>query len=229
MTLLAEDLLWLTLDDDTGELLVDKQSLARALAGALLIDLAAPDRFPPLVRVTRPGEPMRQTGLVVPEADKPGSPRADPVLAHSVELLRQRPFTPEQAIHKLGPGLHNTLLDRLCSRRRVFRQSSRLLGLIPIITWPTIDRDAKNALRQPLRRVLLDAHQPDRRTLALISLLHLVHALPEQCPGWRRRVIDERAMKIREQYTDSTWTVEAVQQAICDRYADTYTGCYLIP
>ena len=229
MTLLAEDLLWLLLDDDTGEPLVDKQRLARALAGALLIDLAAPDRLPPVARVTGPGEPIRRGRLVVPEDDKPGSRRADPVLAHSVELLRQRPLTPEQAIHKLGPGLHNTLLDRLCTRRRVFRQSSRLLGFIPTSTWPTVDRDAKNGLRQPLRRVLLDAHRPDRRTLALISLLHVVDALPEQCPGWRRRVIDERAMQIRERYTDSTWTTEAVRQAICDSYVGTYTGCYLIP
>jgi hypothetical protein len=60
MTLLAEDLLWLLLDDHTGEPLVDKQSLSHALAGALLIDLAAPQHFPALVRVSGPGEPIRR-------------------------------------------------------------------------------------------------------------------------------------------------------------------------
>jgi hypothetical protein len=223
MTLLAGDLLWLLLDDETGEPLVDKQSLSHALAGALLVDLVAPNRF---ARVTGPGDTVRAGRLVLLE---PVPPRADPLLAHAVELLRHRNLTPKQAIHKLEPGLRNTLSDRLCSHRRVTRQSSRLLGFIPTTVWPTIDRNAKNMLRQPLRRVLLDAHQPDHHTLTLITLLHIIDALPAQCSGWQRRVIDERAVRIREQYTESTWTTEPVRQAICDSNARTYTGGYLIP
>lgn len=67
---------------------------------------------------------------------------------------------------------------------------------------PTIDRATKTALRQPLRRVLRDAQRPDHRTLASISLLHVVGALPAQCPGWRHRVIGERVEEVRQQYTD---------------------------
>ncbi|MET8878174.1 GPP34 family phosphoprotein [Nocardia sp. NPDC004604] len=229
MTLLAEDLLWLLLDDHTGEPLVDKHCLSHALAGALLIDLAAPDRFPALIQVTGPGEPMHPGRLFVLDESEHARWQADPLLVHAVELLRQRPLTPKQAIHKLEPGLRTTLLDRLCSRRQILRRSDRLLGFIPITVWPTIDRDTKNALRQPLQRSLLDAQRPGHRTLALISLLHVVHALPEQCPGWRRSVINERAMKISEQYTGSTWPADSVRQAICDSYASTYTGGYLIP
>ncbi|WP_051182823.1 GOLPH3/VPS74 family protein [Nocardia vinacea] len=229
MTLLAEDLLWLLLDDDTGEPLVDKQCLSHALAGALLIDLAAPDRFSALARVTGPGDPMRPGRLLVLDERESGTWQADPVLVRAVELLRQRPLTPKQAIHKLEPGLRKTLLDRLCSRRQILRQSDRLLGFIPITVWPTIDRDTKNALRQPLQHALLDAQRPRHRTLALISLLHVVHALPQQCPGWRASVINKHAEEIREQYTGSAWPADSVRQAICDSYASTFTGRYRIP
>ncbi|MET8876465.1 GPP34 family phosphoprotein [Nocardia sp. NPDC004604] len=64
---------------------------------------------------------------------------------------------------------------------------------------PTIDRATKTALRQPLRRVLRDAQRPGHRTLALISLLHAVGALPTECPGWRHRVIGERVEEVRQQ------------------------------
>ncbi len=40
MALLAEDLLLLALDDDSGKALVDSITLPRALAGAVLLELA---------------------------------------------------------------------------------------------------------------------------------------------------------------------------------------------
>ncbi|WP_442943350.1 GPP34 family phosphoprotein [Nocardia sp. NBC_00565] len=55
-------------------------------------------------------------------------------------------------------------MDLLCASGLVHRQSTLLLGLFSITVWPTIDRNAKDALRQPLRQVLLDRHRPDDRT-----------------------------------------------------------------
>jgi hypothetical protein len=166
---------------------------------------------------------------VVADEGEPAAWQADPVLTHAVDVLGQRPLTPQQAIHKLEPGLCKALLDRLCSRGQIQRRTDRLLGFIPLMVWPTLDRDTKNVLRQPLQRALQDAQPPGHHALALISLLHVVHALPLQCPGWRPCVVNERAVEIREQHTDRAWPADSVRQAICDSYTSTYTGGYLIP
>ncbi|MGY4103876.1 GOLPH3/VPS74 family protein [Nocardia sp. R16R-3T] len=215
MSPLADDLAWLLLDDETGQPLVDKISMSRALAGAVLIDLISTA----LVRATGPGDRVE---LLIREHD-PDPSAADPIITHAAKSLR-RPHTPKQAIQKLAPRLHRTILDRLCETGRVHRQSARILGFIPITVWPTIDHTTKTRLRQPLQRVVLDAQHPDHHTLALISLLHVVGALPAQCSGWRHRIIDERAEEIRQQHADSESTSESVRQAICDSYASTYTG-----
>jgi hypothetical protein len=86
MTLLAEDLLWLLLDDVSGHPLPDKISLSRVLAGAVLIDLTRSQTTTALARVTGPGEAVRPGRLELLD-DRAG---ADPVLARAAVLLRRR-------------------------------------------------------------------------------------------------------------------------------------------
>jgi hypothetical protein len=47
MTLIAEDLLLLLLDDESGKAVLDDTRLSRVLAGALLVELALDERISP--------------------------------------------------------------------------------------------------------------------------------------------------------------------------------------
>ncbi len=229
MTLIVEDPLWLLLDDESGDLLIDCVGLSRALAGAVQLELTQPTPAapnPPL-RLTGPGETVKFGRLVLSDAHLSADRLNDQVLTASIELLRRRPVPVTQAITQLERGLIKIILERLCANGRVRRESLRLLGIIPMTYWPTLDRAGKNQLRGPLRRTLLDAHEPDSRTAALIALLHIVDGLTAQCPGWRRSVIHGAAQQISHRFFDRVRAVEAVKAAVCDSHANSYTGSFL--
>ncbi|WP_328400655.1 GOLPH3/VPS74 family protein [Nocardia sp. NBC_00403] len=222
--LIAEDLLWLLLDDESGDMLIDRISISGVLAGALLVELTLPTPATsvPLVRISGAGELVKPGRLVC--ADTGGFP-TDPILVDAMAAIEAVPCTPKQVIQKLERGLHKPLLARLSADERVYRNRSRLAGGIPWTSWPTLDQRGKDVLRRPLQRALLDGQPPDPRTAALIALLRIVHALPQQCPGWRRSIIEECADRLVAGCNPLVSSpVDAVQAAVCD----TYAGAYLI-
>lgn len=220
MTLIAEDLLWLLLDDDTGRPLVDSHRLRCVLACAVVVELTQHRSLltKPVVRITGHNEYLRDSRLVV--AHNPTEWPGDSVISTAVERLGREPVATTQAIQKLRRGLCPALLDRLCAHGRIERQSSRILGLVQMSHWPTIDPQRKQALRLPLRRALLDCTPAEARTCTLISLLSVVGALPYQCPGWDRRTIDDRGGIIAENY----WAADALRYVFNDIYAAAYAS-----
>ncbi|MBH0776691.1 GOLPH3/VPS74 family protein [Nocardia bovistercoris] len=197
ITTIAEDLLWLLLDDFAGNTTVDSITLHRVLAGAVLAELRSHD------------------GAVPPR---------DPLLATVVAGHRR--IVLDRAVDDLATGVRGPLLDRLCADHRVDRRTRRSFRFIPRTTWPTSDPAGKAELRHSLHSAVLDAHTPDTRTLALIGLLHTAGALPYQFPRWSRNTIDRRGRQICLDHPDFADIIAAVRHAVCRARADDYTVRY---
>ncbi|MFC7448156.1 GOLPH3/VPS74 family protein [Rhodococcus daqingensis] len=210
MTLLAEDLLLLLLDDESGKPLVDGTALPRALAGAVLLELALGG----VVRPAGDGEEVKKGRLVLTDA----APPEDPILARAVARIREsKPLKPERAIEKIDQRLREAVLQRIVERGWVHEARSRLLGIFPTKVWPAVDESHERAVRDELRAALVDGATPSERTAALISLLSAVDAAAKVVTDGDRRAIKKRAKEIAE----GEWagaavrrTVEAVNAAI---------------
>ncbi|MFD1810744.1 GOLPH3/VPS74 family protein [Rhodococcus gannanensis] len=203
MTLLAEDLLLLLLDDETGKPLVDGSALPRALAGAVLLDLS-------LDAVVEPADgsgAVKKGRLVLRDRTAP----LDPILAHAVAQLRgSKPLKPVAAIEKLGKNLREAVLGRIVERGWVHEAKGKVLGIFPTKTWPAVDASHERVVRDRLRSVLVDGATPDSRTAALISLLSAVDAASALFPDARKKDVRKRAKEIAK----GDWSGEAVRHAV---------------
>lgn len=203
MTLLAEDLLLVLLDDESGKAIVDGSALPRVLAGAVLLELALSGTVTP----DADGTVARKGRLVV----RPDPAPADPVLADATRRLADaKPMKPAAAIEKLTKGLQDTLLARIVDRGWVREERGRILGVFPTRRWPAIDESHERGVRAELRAALVDGLTPSSRTAALISLLSAVSAAPKIFPDADRRAVKKRAKEI----ADGEWAGAAVRQAV---------------
>ncbi|WP_040840406.1 GOLPH3/VPS74 family protein [Nocardia brevicatena] len=221
MNSLAEDLLWLLLDDQSGQPLVDRISMSRVLAGAVLLEmtLTTPGSPMPPLRLATCGETGKPLCLI--PTDTLTTTEDDPVSTTVADLMQGRAHTPKQAIERLQRPVHRVLLHRLCADGRVIAMTSWLLCLIPLRSWPTLDHPRKAALRQTLRDTLLDARLPDPHTTALIVLLNAVNALPPQFPGRNPHTITRSARQMTSGHY--AWSIDAIHAAIHTSYTDSFT------
>jgi hypothetical protein len=199
--LIAEELLLMLVDDSTGKFLVDSTKLDNVLAGAVLVELATIERvgFAPKGRFQR--------GRMVLLSS---SPTGDPVLDRALDTVtNSRPAKPEQLIAKLRKRLRATLLERLAMAGVLRRSRRRLLGILPLTTWPVADFSHKGALRARLQGVLVGDVTPDDRTAALVSLLSAVNAASKVVDG-NKKAVRARAKEI----AGGDWAGEAVKKAI---------------
>ncbi len=203
-TLLAEDLLLLLLDDETGRPIVDSTKLPRALAGAALLELALPGS----VRLTEAGEDVKKGRLVaVAKADRD----TDPITRGALDLIREsRPMTPQSAIEKLTKGLQHRLTARLLDKRWLREEHDKIFGIFPRTSWPATDNAHKTAVLRELEVALIGTAAPAPRTAALVSLLVSVDAVPKIFPNADPKAIKNRAKEI----ADGEWAGAAVRKAI---------------
>lgn len=203
MTLLAEDLLLLMLDEETGKPLVDSTKLPRGLAGAVLLDLALAG----VVSPAEPGEDARAGRLIVRTTELP----ADLLLRDAVDVIgRGRPMTPETAIEKLSKGIRGDVATRLVADGWVREERSRVFWLFTTVRFPQIDGGRERALRGEIGASLVDGVTPTHRTAALISLVAAVDAAPKLFPD-----ADKKAMKTRvKEISEGQWAGTAVRKAV---------------
>jgi hypothetical protein len=198
--LLAEELLLLALDDDTGKNRLS--SLDLGLAGAVLIELALLER----VRVAERGESVKTGRLVV----APGPAPANPVLARGLEVVAERAGRkPEHVLQALGKGLRDRLADALVDAGVLRRQTHRMLGLIPTTRLPAQDGSHEATLRERIRAALRGV-EPDPRTAAMIALLSALKAVTTVFDAQDKRAVRKRAKEI----ADGQWAATAVRKAI---------------
>lgn len=201
--LIAEDLLLLLLDDQSGA--PQSGYLSTALGGAALVELA----------LGRHVEVEEKRGLwrtarvdVVAGAQPP----ADPVLADAFATVAEKRRTAQDLVGRLGRGLVEELAGRLVERGILERRDDRLLGLFPRKRWPMVDARHEQELRASLTFVLVQGQEPDERTAALIALLAAVDRVHKVVDrgGMSARDVKRRARQIGE----GDWAAKAVRDAI---------------
>lgn len=199
--LIAEDLLLLAYDDESGRPDTWISSyLDPALGGALLVELTEAGR------IALEGE-GRKGRLRVLDA----TPTGDPVLDDALARLEKHPGRrPKDAIGKLTKGLRRALLDGLADRGVLRHERGRILGIFPMSTWPAEDSTHEDALRSRLRDILVTGLTPDPHTAAIIALLQAIDVVPRVVDRSERKVAKARAKEIAE----GDWAAEATKKAV---------------
>ncbi len=201
--LIAEDLLLLLVDDDTGRPVTDGTKLDHALGGAVLLELALQGR----VDIAGPGSEVKKGRLVVNDPSPTGHAVLDAALSLLVDKSGRKP---DQVIGPLAKGLRKRLLGGLADRGVLRRDEGRILGIFPTTRWPAEDSRHENELRSRLQDVLVVGVTPDNRTGALVSLLAAIDVVPKIVDAPDRRAVKRRAKEI----ADGAWAADAVRRAV---------------
>jgi len=158
----TEEIVLLALDDKTGaQLPLPVTALGYGLAGAVLADLAVAGKIDTdakqlTVLDTSPtGDPLLDPWLELIAADKTVHP-----VAYWLQVLFDRAREIEQPA-----------LDRLIERGILKRQDKKILWVIGLRRYPTVDGHERTEVRTRLGQLILGDDLPDPRDAILISLL----------------------------------------------------------
>jgi Golgi phosphoprotein 3 GPP34 len=205
MTLLAEDLLILLLDDAKGTTST-WVTTDIALGGAVLAELA-------LLGLATVDEKKGFWSSAKVRATGPAPADLHPVLAETLAAIAAKARPASTLVTKLGKGLDDRLAAGLAERRILERRDGRLLGVLPRTTWPAADTTRDNQLRRSITVCLVDGGRPDERTAALIGLLSAVdqaHKAVTTNHAMTTRQLKKRAKEIAE----GNWAAKAVKDAL---------------
>ncbi|THA84485.1 GPP34 family phosphoprotein [Streptomyces sp. A0592] len=201
---LAEEIMLLSLDDESGAVR-QRQSVAPALAGAILLELVLAER----VSISGKHLELRST-----------EPTGEPLLDDRLRLMetwlrrlsrrRVADWLMKDYMKVTGP-----VLERLGERGLVAEQVHKVLGVFPQRRYPEVDGTVERALRERLATAVLGNVRPDDRTAGLIALLHgaKLHrlAFPDHSPASVKPRMAEIA--------DGQWAAEGVRAAVRDMQA----------
>lgn len=210
--MLAEDLLLLLTDDETGKLAASGTEVDMALGGALLIELALIGR----VDVAGSDGPVREGRLVVRDAGPTGNGLLDEALA---TVADREGKTPESVVARLGKGTRVRLYQRLAGGGILRAAEGRVLGIFPSHRWPAEDTAHEASVRAELVTALRNGTTTDPRIGGLVSLLlalNVVHkAVGPTSVGLSKREMNANAKRIAE----GDWAAKAVRAAIDSMWA----------
>jgi plasmid stability protein len=161
---LAEELLLLAYDDQTGKATGSRIGLDLGMAAAVMVDLALAGRIAYV-----------DGYLKVIDPSPVGDPIADAVLAKAVA---GDPHTPAQWIQRLRHGLRARVLADLVERGVVQDVDETQMDFIHVHRYPTIDRAFETEIRERLAAALISEEAPDERTAALATLLCAIRMEP---------------------------------------------------
>jgi hypothetical protein len=205
--LIAEDLLLLLTDDETGKHLVGNPGLDLALAGANLLELAERGK----VDVAGEGEPVRPGRIVVRDASPTGDAVLDEALRRAADLQGKKPTA---VLQSLGKDLRKTLLSGLADLGVLRAEEGKVLGIFPTTRWRPVDSRHEAQVRELITSALVHGTTPNQRTASLIALLSSVDAahkvVKPTAYGVTNKTIKNRAKEIRE----GAWAAGAVVKAI---------------
>ncbi len=154
---LAEEMLLLAYDDQTGKATGSRIGLDLGMAAAVLVDLALVGRIAYV-----------NGYLVVNDPTPIGDPIADAILARAAE---DEPHPPAQGVQRLRHRLRTRVLEDLVSRGVVQDVDETQMGVIHVHRYPTTDKAYENEIRSRLATALTSNEVPDERTAALATLL----------------------------------------------------------
>ena len=205
--LLAEDLLLLLTDDDTGRLAASSDEVDVALGGALLVELALMQRVDVADRDGR----VREGRLVVRD---PG-PTGDGLLDEALTIVGQKEGKkPQSVVARLGKRARVRLYERLVEGGFLRAENDRVLGIFPTHRWPSEDAAHESSVKAAVGKALREGATREARTGALISLLLALNAVHKTVDpgsvGLSKKELNANAKRIAE----GDWAAKAVRQAI---------------
>ncbi|GAA2524025.1 GOLPH3/VPS74 family protein [Pilimelia columellifera] len=155
---LAEELLLLAYDDETGKATGSRIGLDLGMAAAVLVELALAGRVA-----------LDGTLLTVPDPTPTGEPIADGVLA---VLARDTPQSAGAWVQRLRHGLRDKVLADLCARGIIRDVDEKALEHIPLHRYPLADGGVvEQEVRSRLAAALTADDAPAERTAALAALV----------------------------------------------------------
>ena len=197
-TLIAEDLLLLLLDDESGKL-TNATFLDAGLGGALLVELALGEH----VEVVTGGGLWARAKVRPTVAAAP----SDPVLAEALALVAEKERDRPGPRGSPGQEAPRAVARASRARRDPPAQDDRVLGVIPRRRWPAVDGAHETDVRRRLGDALLRGITPEERTAALIAVLSsmdLAHKVVDP-DGLPRRQVKARAKEV----ADGDWAAKA--------------------
>ena len=182
MLTIAEEVLLLVLDDDTGKLSpsLPVHALRNAVVGALLMDLALSDRIDTdlhkLILIDRAplGEVVLDGALARIAEDGEGRSTGHWVDAFAAE----------------DDTLQRELLDRLVARGVLARRDDKLLWLIGTRRYPIVDDVPRREVKRRIMDVLLSELIPDPRDIAIICLA-------DACALWPGLIVERELARLK--------------------------------
>jgi Golgi phosphoprotein 3 (GPP34) len=203
MSLIAEDLLLLLLDDEKGTV-VGTSHLQTVLGGAVLIELATTGA----VTVEEKTSMWKSAKVRA----QPGVTPPDDLLRRAAGVVAERERSAQDLVNRLGKGLKDDLTGRLEQRGILERKDVKVLGLFPRTRWPAVDSSHEDAVRRDLAAALVQGVQPEQRTACLIALLSAIdraHKVVDR-DGLSAGEVRKRAKEIAK----GEWAAKAVKDAI---------------
>ncbi len=203
--LLAEDLLLLVTEDETGKLVVGSTETQLGLAGAVLLELSLRGA----VEITEPGRRGRLRIVPDPVLDGP----LDPLLGQALDALRAVDGRkPGQAIDALKKGLPEQIRQRLADRGILRHERGRVLGIFPTDRWPAVDSSHERQLRAALHDALVTGVRPTVETGAVAALLSAVGGIPKALglTGAEGRSARRRGKELAK----AEWAADSVRAAV---------------
>jgi hypothetical protein len=196
---LAEELLLLVLDDESGKPRLDSSTLGFALAGGWLLELALAGRVDVVDKRLRVLDP---------------SPLGDPDLDGALARIeRDKPRKPKDWLGKLAKDARRCAEERLVAGGQVRREERRVLGLVPVRRLPAGDPAAELEAYGRLRAAVLEGpagRRPDERTAALAALVHGCKLGPKVFPDLDKKAVNARLAEIAA----GDWAGEAIRKAV---------------
>lgn len=181
---LAEQLLLLALDDETGKLLpIPDRALDYALAGAILAELT---------RIRRVG--LKGDSLEILSTEPVGSAPEDEGL---LDIMRVNLHSLQGVLaHLAGEahGLRKQVIDQLVEKKILREEDREFLWIFHYSRYPLADQTTEIAVKQRLRNRIRDTSiVMSRRDHVLISLVHacnLEHLLlsPDELEAYEDRI-----------------------------------------
>ena len=154
---LAEELLLLAYDDQTGKATGSRIGLDLGMSAAVLVDLALAGRIAYV-----------DGYLKVIDPSPIGDPIADAVLAKAAD---DEPHTPAQWLQRLRHRLRTRVLEDLVTRGVIRDVDETQMGVIHVHRYPTTDPAFEAEIRRRLAEALTSDGMCDERTAALATLL----------------------------------------------------------
>ncbi|MFI6264522.1 GPP34 family phosphoprotein [Micromonospora sp. NPDC051006] len=189
---LAEELLLLAYDDETGKATMPRISLDLGMAAAVLIELALAGRIA-----------YADGNLTAVDPTPTGEPIADAVLAR---IASDTPHTPASWVQRLRHGLRDRILGDLCTQGVVRDVDETELGFIHVHRYPVVDTSVEADTRRRLAEALTGGLVPDERTAALATLVAVLRM--ESALGVDGQTAEEARQRLAEIATGAGFSGE---------------------